>query len=282
MKLKWLGAAAVAGTIIMIGCAQVQDFGKAVGGQAGGIITGVATAAQAETLTEKDEDTFGRCLAVSVTNQYKVSTDAKLVTYINYVGHTMEAVSCRGRIGILFSGVLETEQVGAFSGPNGYVFITRGAINLGQNEAEIAGVLGHEMTHVINQDGLNAVKGEMVKSGLLQAGTAAAGIQQAMPALDQMGNVVLVNGYDKPQEFDADKGAVQLLVDAGYDPNGFLNYLKRLDAQQAANSGGGIMQTHPGTHERIGKVAKIIADGKLAGGVTLGDRFTANVHPAIK
>jgi predicted Zn-dependent protease len=275
MKVKWIGAAAVAGTMVIIGCAQVQDFGKAVGGPAGGVITGVATAAQAGTLTEKDEDTFGRCLAVSVTNTYTVSTDKKVVTYINYVGHTMEAVSTRPDRHFIF-GVLETDQVGAFSGPNGYVFITRGAINLAQDEAEIAGVLGHEMTHVINQDGMNAVKGQMVKSGILQAGTAAAGIQQAMPALDQMGNVVLINGYDKPQEFDADKGAVKLLVDAGYDPNSFLNYLKRLDAKQAAASGGGLMATHPGTHERIGKVAKIISDEKLAGGVTLRDRFLAN------
>jgi predicted Zn-dependent protease len=275
MKLKWIATAAVIGTIIMIGCAQVQDLGRGVGGPLGGVITGVATASQAGTLTEKDEDTFGRCLAVSVTNRYKVSSDRKLVTYVNYIGHTLEAVSSRPDRHFIF-GVLETEQVGAFSGPNGYVFITRGAIDLGQDEAEIAGVLGHEMTHVINQDGLNAVKGEMIKSGLLQAGTAAAGVQQAMPALDQMGNVVLVNGYDKPQEFDADKGSVQLLVDAGYDPNSFLNYLKRLDAKQAANGGGGLMATHPGTHERIGKVATLIAEKHLAGGVTLRDRFLAN------
>jgi hypothetical protein len=89
MKLKWIATAAVIGTIIMIGCAQVQDLGRGVGGPLGGVITGVATASQAGTLTEKDEDTFGRCLAVSVTNQYKVSSDRKLVTYVNYIGHTL-------------------------------------------------------------------------------------------------------------------------------------------------------------------------------------------------
>ena len=274
MKLKWIAAAAM-GLMIMIGCAEVQNLGTAVGGQAGGVINGLATAAQATTLNEKDEDTFGRCLAISVTNQYQVSQDSKLVTYVNYVGHTLQAVSSRPDRHFIF-GVLETPQVGAFSGPNGYVFITRGAINFAQDEAEIAGVLAHEMTHVINQDGLNTVKGEMEKSGLLHAGVAAAGVQQAMPALDGMTEVIVFKGYDKSQEFAADKGAVTLIVDAGYDPNSFVNFLKRLDAKQGAANGGGLMATHPGTHERIGKIERIIADGKLAGGVTLKDRFLAN------
>jgi predicted Zn-dependent protease len=236
--------------------------------------------AQSQTLDERDEEVYGRSLAISITNAYPVSQDEHLLAYVNYVGRTLVTVSSAPDRHYIF-GVLETDKVGAFSAPNGYVFVTHGAIKLAQDEAELAGVLGHELTHVINRHGIKSVQAQMLKGGLLQAGSGAARIDQAMPSLNFMGDMVLKNGYDKPQEYEADKGSVQLLIATGYDPHSFLNYMKRLDATQAADEGGGLMSTHPGTHERIGAVAKQIQDSGVVGGATLRERFRAAVFPGV-
>jgi predicted Zn-dependent protease len=200
--------------------------------------------------------------------------------YVNYIGHTLADVSSKPGDHYTF-GVLDTDDVGAYSGPNGYIFITRGAITRAQDEAEVAGIVAHEMTHVIREHGLNAVRGAMIQSGGLQMATAAAGIQEAMPALNALGDVVTKNGYDKPQEFEADQGAVQLLIAAGYDPQSFENFLQRMAQQQSANPGGKIMSTHPGTAERVAKVQQQIASAGATGGVTNKDRFRATVFPGV-
>ncbi len=262
----------------LIGCSAVKNIGDSMGGPIGGAVSGAATLGQSANLNENDEATMGRSLAISITNQYPVSSDKQLLTYVNYIGESLVAVSPKPDRHYVF-GVLDSDKVGAFSAPDGYVFVTRGAITFAHDEAELAGVIGHELTHVMKQHGLHAVQSEMTKAGLLRIGTSAAGIDQALPALDKAGDVITKNGYDKPQEFEADQGAVELLVAAGYDPNSFLNYLKRLDARQA--SGGGVMSTHPGTHERIARVKQKISDTGTHGGATLADRFRTYVSPGV-
>jgi beta-barrel assembly-enhancing protease len=279
-KKRWMVLGSAALIAAAFSCAQVQRIGNQMGGPVGNIIAGSATVAQSQTLDEKDEEVYGRSLAIAITNEYPVSHDKQLIAYVNYVGETLVTVSSAPDRHYIF-GVLETEKVGAFSAPNGYVFVTHGAIKLAQDEAELAGVLGHELTHVINRHGIKAVQAAMFKTGALQAASAASQIDQAMPSLNYMGDVVLRNGYDKPQENEADKGSVTLLIAAGYDPNSFLNYMKRLDATQAADEGGGLMSTHPGTHERIGAVAKQIKDSGVVGGATLKERFHAAVYPPV-
>lgn len=241
-------------------------------------MSGAATLGQSAMLNENDEAIMGRSLAFTITNTYPVSNDRRLNSYVNYIGQTLVSISHKPDRHYVF-GVLESDKVGAFSAPDGYIFVTKGAIASAQDEAELAGVIGHELTHVLKQHGLNAVRSEMTKSGLLKMGAAAAGVEDALPALDAAGDVITKNGYDKPQEFEADQGAVYLLITAGYNPNSFLNYMKRLDAQQS--SGGGVMSTHPGTHERIGKIVERIGSFGAKGGVTLKERFAATMVPGV-
>jgi predicted Zn-dependent protease len=278
-KRAWYGAVVAAVALgAFIGCAAMKSVGDSMGGPIGGAISGASTLGQSAMLNEKDEATMGRSIAYTITNTYPVSHDPQLTAYVNYIGHTLADVSQKPDRHYIF-GVLDTETVGAYSAPDGYIFITKGTIKFAHDEAELAGVIGHELTHVLKQHGLHAVQAEMTKSGLLRIGTAAAGVEQAMPALDAAGDVITKNGYDKPQEFEADKGAVYLLITAGYDPNSFLNFVKRLDTQQA--SGGGMMSTHPGTHERIGKIAQEIGSFGKKGGATLADRYKATVSPSL-
>src|SRR5581483_6278922 len=125
-------------------------------------------------------------------------------------------------------GVLDKDdEVEAFSGPGGYIFITSGALKKAQDEAEVAGILAHEITHVEKQHGVQAVQRGKVQQGVMQGAShfanAGAGIQEALPFADNLVTDQLHGHFDQPSELEADKGAVDLLVAAGYDPNSLLN-----------------------------------------------------------
>jgi predicted Zn-dependent protease len=274
---KWMGTAALAGAIL-VGCGEVEHYGEKAKQAISGVGEGMSESMAAQSLGEKDEPAFGRSLAISITNQYAPSDDKVLLAYVNYIGYTLVSVSSKPDRHYLF-GVLDSDSVGAFSGPDGYIFVTRGAILFAHDEAEVAGILGHEMTHVLNQDGLNAAKGAMTAAGITKATASAAGVDQASPVIDKMNQAVLSNGFDKPQEYAADKGSMDLMIAAGYDPVSFLRYLKRLEIAQQENSGGGFMSTHPGVHDRIARLAENIGLAGIPGGATMRDRFVATVHP---
>src|SRR5437773_2391483 len=217
---------------------------------------------QATSLSERDEDAMGQSVAVTLTNQYGLNDDESLARYVTLVGLTIASVSPRPDGNYVF-GVLNSNDVNAFSGPNGYILITRGALARMQDEAELAGVLAHEIAHVTNHDGINAVK----QAGYADAfAEAAKGADSRVAALGQLTDgvvdVVIKKGYSKDQEFGADAGAVKFLVAAGYDPNSYLHFLQRLKAAGSVSSGGSLMSTHPGLDQRISRVSSQIKSGQ--------------------
>ncbi len=174
-------------------------------------------------------------------------------------------------------GVIESPEINAFSGPHGYVFVTSGALRQMQNEAELAGVLAHEVTHVCNHDGLTQVKlaeqsgaaSEMVKAGGSQ-------IQQFSALADTGVDAIMKTGYSKPQELRADQGAIEVMSAAGYDASAYLRFLQRMQSLGAGAGAGQVMSTHPGLAERIGVVQQEMMKVK-PGGAILADRFRFNV-----
>ena len=272
---KWLGFVAAA---LLVACGEVEHYGEKAKQAISGVGEGMSESMHAQSLGEKDEPAFGRSLAISITNQYTPSDNKALLAYVNYIGYTLVSVSPKPDRHYMF-GVLDSDAVGAFSGPDGYIFVTRGAILFAHDEAELAGVLGHEMTHVLNQDGLDAAKGAMTQAGITKATVSLAGVDQASPVVDKMSQAVLSTGFDKPEEYAADKGSMELMVAAGYDPVSFLHFLKRLEVAQQENSGGGFMSTHPGVHDRIARLAENIGLAGIPGGATMHERFYATVYP---
>src|SRR5256885_606615 len=100
---------------------------------------------------------MGESVAMAVTTQYPIVKDEKLNQYVTLVGLTLAARSSRPDANWLFA-VIDTDEVNAFSGPDGYILVTRGAIRQMQDESQLAGVLAHEMTHVLEKHGLKAVQ----------------------------------------------------------------------------------------------------------------------------
>lgn len=278
--------AIVAVVAIISGCGS--NFMKKIAedtGPVGGVFRGFNDVHDGQQLGEGDEEELGKSVAMLITNRYPPSDNAKLVKYVNLVGYTLVSSSRKPDRTYSF-GVLETEEIGAYSGPNGYVMITRGAIAAMQDEAELAGVLAHELTHVIDQHGLESARTAAQKAGYLDAAKSVLRSNDVTRFIDSGIDAVVRNGYDKPQEDAADVGAVQLLIATGYDPRSYARFLSHLAALQEtaprpANAQGSaatvkqIMSTHPGIAERYRAVTKAITDASATSGATLRDRFAA-------
>jgi predicted Zn-dependent protease len=268
------------GAMALSGCQagsplSAESIGNMVGGDTGHLIKAGGHAANAAALGEKDEDAMGQSVALAVTNRYGLVNNDKLTKYVTLVGLTVASGSPRPAGNYVF-GVLDSPEVNAFSGPNGYIFITRGALAMLQNEAELAGVLGHEIAHVCNHDGLHQIQAAEQRGALSELVQADSDTARFSALADAGIDVITKQGYTQPQELDADAGAVRTMAAAGYDPAAYLAFLKRLETAEGKSAGNRLMSTHPGVAKRTARVNEALGTVK-PGGATLAERFARNV-----
>jgi len=212
------------------------------------------------TFTEEEEQTIGLDVSQKVRQRFGVVQDPAVHKYVSLVGTTVAKQSERPDLPWTFI-VLDTDGVNAFASPGGYVHITRGALGLIDNEAELAGVLGHEIGHVVRKHTINALR----KNSAVQLGAGAASERSAL--LATVGNAVysnvLENAYDRGDELDADRVGIDLPSKAGYSAGGLASFLTRLDERnkdQAEKNG--LFASHPDTKERIDKAAALAKASK--------------------
>jgi predicted Zn-dependent protease len=252
------------------------QLGQFIGEKNAQYVGAAAKAGSALTMNESDEDELGRAVAIAATNKWPLFDNPALTKYVTLVGLTLADSTSRPDGNWIF-GVLDTPEIGAYSGPNGYILVTRGAINAMQDESELAGVLAHEISHVLNHDGREVVRAARIKEAGLQAGAAA---EQHMAAFSQMSNVLadtVINiGWNQQQETAADKSAVKLLIRAGYNPMGLPNFLKRMQAAQGGRAKP--FGTHPGAADRIARTTSQI--GSAQTGATNPARFAREAAAA--
>ncbi|MHB8882311.1 MAG: M48 family metalloprotease [Thermodesulfovibrionales bacterium] len=235
-----------------------------------------ATAAHKASRPISDEEEYyiGRAVAATLISKYPLLKNKKLNDYLNQVGL---AVSLHSDKPYTYTGyhfaLLASTEVNAFACPGGLIFITRGMLNSVKNEEELAAVLAHEIAHISHRDGIEAIKKSRWTEALTVIGTTAAkqygssGVSQLVGifegSIDDIVKTLVVNGYSRSQEYDADKTAVGYLAKAGYDPSAMRSFLDRL-AEQKKESDGGMLKTHPSTKDRIDNISDSIPS-KTAG-----------------
>ena len=209
----------------------------------------------------EDEMRIGKQIAGNLLGAVPLVRDDGLQRYVNLVGNWVVAQSGRTEFPWHF-GVLATEDINAFSAPGGYVFITQGLYRQLNSEAELAGVLGHEIAHITKKHHLKVLK----KSSLINAlGQAAS---KKVKSNDQVvqnvignGAEIMARGLDKEAEFEADRTGVVFAARAGYDPWGLPAVLQNIAALPPRDDRTSLLyKTHPQPEERLTKLGDAIGD----------------------
>ena len=189
-------------------------------------------------VTEEEERTIGEQVSAKIRQRFGVVQDPAIHKYVTLVGTLLAQQSERPNLAWTFI-VLDTDGVNAFASPGGIVHITRGALGLITSEAELAGVLAHEVGHVAHKHAVNAIrKGKAVQLGANET------LSSRGPFLDKIANkaydIVLENKFDRNDEMDSDKVSLTLAEKAGYAPGKLADFLTRLDERnkdQPASNG---------------------------------------------
>jgi predicted Zn-dependent protease len=230
---------------------------------------------------EQEEIDIGRDVAGRLLGAAPLMANDGVQRYVNHVGRWLASQTERPDLPWQF-GVLEAPQLNAFATPGGNVFITRGMLERMKSEAELAGVLAHEIAHVLRRHHLKAIqKGAqtaLAGDALSQALANRSGANREK--LIALGSEVFTRGLDKGDELEADRLGVAIAARGGYDAYGLPSVLQTLQAMNPQDSGLALMfKTHPAPAERLDALEKLqdLLDA-YAAQPQLAERFLATAR----
>ena len=219
------------------------------------------------TMSESQEVQVGRDEDVKVREEYGVYDNKVLQQYVNEIGQRLGKASHRPHLQYSFV-VVDSPEINAFALPGGYIYITRGILAYLNSEAELAAVLGHEIGHVTARHSvqqLSASTAAGVGATLLGVFVPALRNQIGDTAINLLGNVLL-SGYGREHELEADRLGADYLYRTGYDPQamikviGVLKNQELFDAEIARSEGRaprsyhGVFASHPDADQRLQEV----------------------------
>ena len=263
----------IALTVLLLGMGTAQAFNLDIGK----LIDAGKSASDLKPVDEKGEAEIGNTAAAGILGAAPLVKDDKLQAYINQVGLWLALQTERPDLPWRF-GVMDSDSVNAFAAPGGYVFITRGLLLRMHSEAELAGVLAHEISHVLKRHHLNAIQknaGVGLVTNLMSAFSKDSGTLsgEAKKKLISVSSELYARGLDKDDEFEADRMGVVIAARAGYDPYGLPAVLQTLDAMNAQDSNLALMfKTHPAPQQRLS-----LLDGLMTGTM---DRYASQPEVA--
>lgn len=210
-----------------------------------------------EEIDEAKEIEIGRQLAAVLLGAKPLHPNKALQRYVNQLGRWISLQSTRPQLPWTF-GVLDDPGYNAFATPGGYIFVTKGLVDHVIDEAELAGILAHEITHVISKHHLQAIR-KSARSGLLTQ-IAASQLRNDLAGglsaqLLSMGRELYARGLDQDDELEADRNGVALATRAGFDPFGLVAVLLKLRTEAPDNPLFTLsFSTHPSTQLRLDQV----------------------------
>jgi predicted Zn-dependent protease len=200
------------------------------------------------------EIALGKQLAQEVERQAKVVDDPVIAEYVNRVGQNLVRNS-DAKVPFTIK-VLDSEEVNAFALPGGFFFVNTGLILKADNEAELAGVMGHEIAHVAARHGTrNATRGQIAQIGMIAAsiaipyGWTGYAIRQGAGMAIPLGFLT----FSRANEREADHLGLQYMYKAGYDPTAFVDFFEKIETLEKRKPGSiaKVFSTHPMTDDRI-------------------------------
>ena len=242
-------------------------------------------------MSESDESRVGAQEHSKILREFGGAYDnPALAGYVARVGENLARASELPNLRFTFT-VLNDDKVNAFALPGGYVYITRGLLALADNEAEMAGVLAHEIGHVAARHSAQRYSQTMTANiGLTLLGVLgqAAGVPGGVGDLAQCGAAAALQSYSREHELEADMLAVRYLTRVGYSPGAMGSFFRKMEAEDRLQSTlsdrpdsearYNIMSTHPRTSQRIEQAIELARANAVANPRYERDAFLARIE----
>ncbi len=278
MKYRILLALAVCSVLLFSACSSLSSAvgsGAQMAGMFGIIDSNTANAITkssdavgkaAEEFTPEQEYYIGRAVGASILSQYRPFDAKEAGQYLNKICDTIVINSPNPQ---LYKGyhvqILDSDEINAFATSGGHIFVTRGLLRCARTEDALAAVLAHEIAHIQLQHSLKAIRTSRITEALTVTATSAVSVATGADlntltdifdeSVSEIIKTMVNSGYSKSQEFDADKTALSLMADAGYNPEAMTEMLELLKNRQSGDRRG-FGKTHPSPEERLKEVKK--------------------------
>jgi len=207
------------------------------------------------------EIALGKGLAQDIERSAKIVDDPVVAEYVNRVGQNLVRNS-DAKVPFTIK-VIDSEEINAFALPGGFFFINSGLILAADTEAEMAGVMGHEIAHIAARHGTRgATRGQIANLATLplifMGGWAGFGIRQAAQVAIPVGFLMFSRGFER----EADLLGLQYMYKAGYDPGAFIDFFEKLQSKEKRKPGtlAKVFSSHPPTDDRVTTAQKNIQE----------------------
>ncbi len=228
-------------------------------------------------ITDEEEVRLGEDISGRIRTKYGVVQDPAVHKYVSLVGTVIAKKSSRPGLTYHFI-VLDTDGVNAFAAPGGFIHITKGALSLMKNEAELAGVLGHELIHVTERHTLKAIRQGKVVQMAASESSISSNPQLFRKLADECYKLVLA-GFGRAEELESDEKGLGVSATTGYDATGLGLFLKTLKERNSGSEAKqGLFASHPEMDERLQKLDGFIKAKNLVGGAVLPQRYVKNIN----
>lgn len=204
---------------------------------------------------------IGKSVVEEVEKKHKLLKDRKITNYVEKIGKRIVKVCDRKDVKYYFK-VIDKEEVNAFAVPGGYIYVYTGLLKILSSEAELAGVLAHEVSHIVAR---HSMKHLQLALGIGVVGALIAGDAKLMQKAVAIVSNLIMKGYSRKDEFEADEFGAYYLGKAGYDPKGLVGALKKLKKLEKTPSNKllTLLSTHPPVGDRIKRLNKKIKKWKF-------------------
>ena len=221
-------------------------------------------------LNEDEEAELGRSSHKQIMKMYSQYYNPSLLNYVTELGEKLAAISHRNQLIYHFT-VLDSPQVNAFAIPGGYVYVTRGMLAYLGSEAELAGVLGHELGHITARHGVKQYSKNQVTNILTTVASILIG-NRSLANLSQLATAAILRGFGREAELEADRVGAEYIAKIGYDPEALKNVIGVLKNQEEFDkilaeeenrepyAYHGVFATHPDNDKRLQEVIKAAKD----------------------
>lgn len=209
-------------------------------------------------ISTQQEVAIGEEVAKQIEKENKILNNPVLIQYVNDIGQRLAKVCFRNDIDYHFK-IVDADIINAFALPGGFIYIYGGALAAMDNEAQLAGVLAHEMGHVAARHAVKQIQKTQAYSVL-----ASILLKDEKISIQKLANIaanLVFLGYSRTAEFEADELGVHFLFQAGYDPVGLLEFFEKLKQKEKEDPSKLtiLLRTHPLTSDRIMKAKSQIS-----------------------